>query len=297
MSKFDIPRLFIGSSKEGLILATSLLQKLDKSVYSTVWPDAFPLSNYNIESLLSQLHDSDFTAFILSPDDVADIRGKQYLIARDNLIYEAGLSTGIHGKGRCFLMIPESVHDFHLPTDLLGLTVAFYDKNELDYSKAVTSASQKIYDAIRKSIWSTLRIEVTEDHIRDNREQTTYKSKLKFFFTNDENYPITIELNRCSLHDDLKIDDQDKTYGKKNYYQPTFLVKQIKEEGKDIDIYERKYDFAPHERKTGWIPFDPMIKDDKIKYLLSTNSACKLNFQCTIKKENHSTSISKTILI
>ena len=229
---------------------------------------------------------------MLSPDDLAKIRTKDYSIARDNLLYEAGLSTGIYGKHRCFLIIAKKIDDFHLPSDLGGLTLGLYDNKEIDVDKAMIEPCKKIYEAISQNIWATLKIEITANFIQASDLKTTYKSKLKFHLTNEESFPVTIELKRCNLPS-LTIDRQHKIYGGKNYYQPTFFIYQLN----GVDIYERKFDFKPGETKTGWIPLDLKYSNEQIQKLISSDQTCVLNYQCTFEKDNHSTVIDRTVFI
>ena len=95
--------------KEGLALANALADNLTDSITCTKWPDAFPLSNYVVDSLLAQLHDNVLQHLSYHQMIQPNIRDKDYSIARDNLLYEAGLSTGIYGKNRCFLILAKDL--------------------------------------------------------------------------------------------------------------------------------------------------------------------------------------------
>ena len=73
------PRIFIGSSVEGLTAAYSVQQNLTHDAEITVWDQGvFELSKTTIESLMNVLKQSDFGIFIFSPDDISKIRNKEY---------------------------------------------------------------------------------------------------------------------------------------------------------------------------------------------------------------------------
>ena len=92
-----------------------------------VWTEgAFGLATSTIAGLKKNLRDSDFGIFVFAPDDVADIKGRMLKVPRDNVVYEAGLFSGYLCPERCFIVVPETVQ-VHLPTDLRGITVGFYE--------------------------------------------------------------------------------------------------------------------------------------------------------------------------
>lgn len=127
------PTMFIASSGENDDIAYDVQESLEDDVESTVWTQGvFSLSRTSMESLVDQLRVSDFGVFILAPDDVTKIRKVSKQTVRDNVIFELGLFVGHLGRERCFLVVPKGVEDLHLPTDLLGVTVAKYDPRRQD---------------------------------------------------------------------------------------------------------------------------------------------------------------------
>lgn len=120
------PRLFIGSSTEGLSVAEAIQLGLDHVAECTVWNQGvFGLSSTTIETVVDTAADFDFAVLVLTPDDTTTRRGTSANSPRDNLIFELGLFTGILGRARTFLVYPRDAR-LHLPTDLAGVTAATY---------------------------------------------------------------------------------------------------------------------------------------------------------------------------
>ena len=146
-------RLFIGSSSENLDVAYAAQENLEHNVEVTVWTQGiFELSKFTMESLLDALDEFHFGLFVLTPDDVTRLRGKEHQTIRDNVIFELGLFVGRLGRERSFIVIPRNVDDFHLPTDLLGITPGTYEANRQDQNLAAAlgPACNRISKAIEK---------------------------------------------------------------------------------------------------------------------------------------------------
>ncbi len=148
------PRVFIGSSVEGKSLAEAIQSNLDHDAYCTVWSQGvFGTGSNSIDALLDGVRTNDFGIFVLSPDDVATIRADQFCVARDNVLLEAGMFLGRYGKEKAFLVTPRGLKDYHIPSDLLGITPADYDPERLrrDTPEATLGfVCTKIKNAIKK---------------------------------------------------------------------------------------------------------------------------------------------------
>ena len=147
------PRLFIGSSVEGLLVAEAAQANLYRYVETTIWHQGiFELSKSSLDSLQNALDGFDFALFVFTPDDVLKIRGEEHRVARDNVIFELGLFVGRLNKEHCFLLLPENQHDLHLPTDLLGVNPAKYENGRRDgnLQAATSPACAEIREAISK---------------------------------------------------------------------------------------------------------------------------------------------------
>lgn len=101
---------------------------------------------------MNTLRDHDFGVFVFSPDDILKIRKEEFHTTRDNVVFELGLFAGRLGKGRSFIVMPEGVQDFRLPTDLLGIITAKFhlDQAEENLEAALGAACHDISKQIKK---------------------------------------------------------------------------------------------------------------------------------------------------
>ena len=123
------PSMFIGSSAEGLPVAEAIQLNLDYSCEVTIWSQGvFGLGQGTLESLVDRLHDFDFAALILTPDDITISRDVETQAPRDNVLLELGLFIGALGRERTFVVFDRGAN-LKLPSDLAGVTPATYQKH------------------------------------------------------------------------------------------------------------------------------------------------------------------------
>jgi CRP/FNR family transcriptional regulator, cyclic AMP receptor protein len=93
---------------------------------TVVWTDGvFRVASYTLESLETQVDNSDFAIAIAHSDDFTESRGAVWPTARDNVIFELGLFMGRLGRARAILMEPRA-EKVKLPSDLTGITTIPY---------------------------------------------------------------------------------------------------------------------------------------------------------------------------
>ena len=177
-TKHAKPNVFIGSSREAIHYARAVSASLEHSCQVNPWfAGTFQAGDYTMEALERELDVNDFGVFVFAADDVALIRNKLVFITRDNTLFEMGLFWGRLGRKRVYCIIPrqveergdllqgERVSDFHLLSDLAGLTLLHYHlRTDNKYAAAVDTACGEILKAIE-----------TQKHYDDPKRQLAQK--------------------------------------------------------------------------------------------------------------------------
>ncbi|MDP3682346.1 MAG: nucleotide-binding protein [Ignavibacteria bacterium] len=121
------PRIFIGSSVEGLPIAKAIQTNLDHYAFTEIWSQIdFTLSSTTLDSLIEQANNSDFAIFVFNPDDALKIRNNEVKTVRDNVLFELGLFMGAISRNKVYFIKPRGV-ELHIPTDLWGVTSGEYE--------------------------------------------------------------------------------------------------------------------------------------------------------------------------
>ncbi len=169
-SKQTKPRIFIGSSVEGLPVAELIKQSLQYKADAFLWndPGVFGTGTVTIDGLERAAKQFEFAIFVMSPDDRTFMRKVEHPTPRGNLLFEMGLFAGRHGKDHVFMVTPLD-EKVELPSDLSGITSGKYSKvsipdmPEYDVSAAVTDIMFAINRAqasrtgpSSKNFWGTL---------------------------------------------------------------------------------------------------------------------------------------------
>ncbi len=141
--------MFVGSSSEARTLTQGLslvLEGEDVDIHD--WgTSTWSLSRGTLDNIEEKLDRADFAAFILSADDVAIIRSQEMKVARDNVLFELGISFGRIGRDRTFILAPELA--MRTATDLAGVTIIPYAPGS-DSRNAMKNPAFKILEGIRK---------------------------------------------------------------------------------------------------------------------------------------------------
>lgn len=145
------PRLFIGSSVEGLDIARAIESNLQHDCEGTVWTSGvFGPNRAPLETLLEECELADFAVVVLTPDDVVTKRDAKISVARDNCIFELGLFMGQLGRDRAFYVHERNIK-LGLPSDLDGLvTLKYAARSDGNWDAALSPASTDVRKAIRK---------------------------------------------------------------------------------------------------------------------------------------------------
>ena len=144
------PRVFIGSSVEGLEIARAIQSELQYDYSVEIWNQntVFGLGTSTIEALEDAAKAYDYAIFVFTPDDLIQRRDKQSSVPRDNVIFEAGLFIGQLTRFKAFVVQPRG-RNIQLPTDLNGLTTATYDPDAPIIDAAIGPACRQIRLAIQ----------------------------------------------------------------------------------------------------------------------------------------------------
>ena len=99
------PRVFIGSSTEGLSIARAVEEHLVHETEPVLWTnDVFSPSSTTIESLEKSLDTVEFSVLVVTPDDMRSKRDLVSSVPRDNIVFELGLFMGKLGRNRTFII-------------------------------------------------------------------------------------------------------------------------------------------------------------------------------------------------
>ena len=124
----DKPKIFIGSSKEKQNYAEELQTIIRDWSNPEVWLDIFSVSKSTIENFEVKLPEFDMCVFLWTSDDVASIRGQDMQIARDNLIFETGLSYAYIGRQNTVIVREKNTK---VISDLYGITDIIHDFSQI----------------------------------------------------------------------------------------------------------------------------------------------------------------------
>lgn len=202
------PKLFIGSSRESIRYARAIHEQLKRDAEVHPWyANAFRANEYTMEALERNLDESDFAVFVFSPDDVAKIRGKYYYVTRDNTGFEMGLFWARLRRSRVFCLVPdqvtprddlipgENVEEYHLLSDLAGITSLEYEMHHDNPTAAVDVSCGKIIDNIHEHGRFRDPVKDLEQLKMDLRRK---ESILHFFWQYNSN--VTISENGEKYH-------------------------------------------------------------------------------------------------
>ena len=144
------PRIFVGSSSEGLDVANKLQELLSGEFSVVVWNQGtvFGLGTSTLEALEAAVLEFHHAVFVFTADDQLTIRGELKPVARDNVLFELGMFIGKLGRKKAFVVHPGK-NGISLPSDLAGITTAPYDPKERNLAAALGPVATRIRTAVR----------------------------------------------------------------------------------------------------------------------------------------------------
>lgn len=237
------PRLFIGSSTEALDIAYVIQENLAYDSNPTVWTQGiFELSNNTLDDLLKALSNFDFGIFVFKPDDISVIRNNKLSTVRDNVIFELGLFIGKLGKQRVFFVLPDSTDNFHLPTDLLGLTPGRYNSEREDNNlkAALGPFCNQVRSKLKTFVYESL-IDLENETELAKSIAIEKKDYWEFFLTAELLESRLLEINR-SYQDLEKGLIYTKTRSQDSVEFPTWAGDAMEDMIRLIDIFKKIFE-------------------------------------------------------
>jgi predicted nucleotide-binding protein len=143
------PKVFIGSSTEGLTIAELIQLNLQHNADVDLWSQGvFGLSMGSLESLVAAVKKYDYAILVLTPDDLIEKRGTSSNSPRDNVLFELGLFMGRLGRDRTFMVYCRD-KPMSLPSDLAGVTAAtFADRQDGNLQSALGPVCTQVKQAM-----------------------------------------------------------------------------------------------------------------------------------------------------
>ncbi|MDV2981597.1 UNVERIFIED_CONTAM: nucleotide-binding protein [Actinomycetes bacterium ARC8] len=146
LNDIERPRVFIGSSSEGLEVARALQVLLDRSCEAEIWSQGlFEPGGFTLSSLIKAANRFDFAILVVSPDDMTTSRGAVKSTTRDNVVFELGLFMGAIGPDRTFMVYDRKTPP-DLPTDLAGVTPASFEQHSSGNLMAALGAASTLIE-------------------------------------------------------------------------------------------------------------------------------------------------------
>jgi hypothetical protein len=175
-----LPRVFIGSSSEGLEAARFLQSELEKlsGCEATCWDqDVFALSSFTLNALIDASKTYDFAVLLATPDDSTARRGVSAPVPRDNVIFELGLFIGSMGAERTFLIRDLTQKDLSLPSDLAGLTYGGFKARQDGNMRA--SLNDAVLGIVHRIRAHGVRIPAKEPSTRADQNSRALEAELE----------------------------------------------------------------------------------------------------------------------
>lgn len=146
-------KIFIGSSNEQYPVVKEIRRDLStklqsKTVEIITWQEWFKRGeNYGLDTwtvITKAIDYFDCAIMLLAGDDKTELRDKNYLSTRDNVLIESGAFAKSKGIEKVFLLIDKD-DQYHLPSDYRGLNAIPFDyERGADNPDAYDTMSERI---------------------------------------------------------------------------------------------------------------------------------------------------------
>lgn len=205
------PRIFIGSSSEGLKIAEYIKSILMRDFEVCLWTDEiFKYNDSFLDTLLKASSLFDFGIMVATKDDYNTSRNVSFETPRDNIIFEFGLFLGRLGPSRTFVVQEKGAK---LPSDLLGISVPQFE----------------ICDNLRQSISLNKEIDIIKRTIEERQSlgELGLLPSTPLAIGYFENF-IAIVCDTLMSNNEMEVEGKTFTKFKLNIVMPTDLDKDIK---------------------------------------------------------------------
>jgi hypothetical protein len=239
-----------------------------------VWTQGvFGVSSYPVDALAKAVRQNDFSVFVFSPDDITRIRANQYVAARDNVIFETGLFMGRYGRDRSFIVAPRGVPDFHIPTDLLGLTLADYDQAAVlsNPQAGIGAACTSIRTAIASHPVMTTHLTFA---LSVHRSVSSFPLKLAFDIRNTTNFSALITSKYFKVGRSLRPQINAGGNPARNEYE----IKFTPPGGNTLNQFHVL--LHPNDTASTWFPLDQSHADQDVQSAISSATCGEWHYSC-----------------
>lgn len=143
------PKIFIGSSLEGINVARKIQAELSNEFEVVIWNQGIfdKLGVSYLETLEQTVRFFDYGVFVFTPDDKIESRGETKRAARDNVIFELGMFIGKLTRHKAFLVYPVN-SNIGILSDFAGITIAGYDSSLTNLQAALGPVCERIRSSI-----------------------------------------------------------------------------------------------------------------------------------------------------
>jgi Predicted nucleotide-binding protein containing TIR-like domain len=212
------------------------------------------------------------------------MRSNEYLVARDNVLFEAGMFMGMHGKSRAFVLTPRNSPNFHVPTDLAGFTTATYDPSDakINPGSAVSGPVHAIEQAMDAMLLSQDSLEIRAWAAHD--PNATWPLKIWMKIANRKSVAVAVDSLTFEYRSALRPPAGESILDEV-MHRPAFKIGSEKHRDsagikRDRDIYRASCLLQPGQIIDAWIAFDPTIGFDDLKASLAEKKAGTWQFRC-----------------